>query len=242
VSIKVQTLVWDYSKASGTPLLVLLKLADWANDDGECWPSIRLIAEKCRLKDERHVKRLIRDELEEKLGEVVVIPNGGRSSHHGGPRSNRYIITIHMPNDEGVDNGTRVVEGPPSSNHQGGQPHQPRVVETRTRVVEGPPEPSLEPPNEPPLYPQPNAGDQKPARYGMRGTGTSPRERRAAARAAADELANEVELDRLVSAIPTTYANHPDIAAQKINETFEHDPERRQGALEHLHRMTAVAS
>jgi hypothetical protein len=89
--------VWDHSRATGTPLLVLLCLADWANDEGECWPSVSKIARKCRLKDDRHVKRVIRG-LEE-LGEVVVVIGGGKSSRKGGVRSNLYTITAHMSAD-----------------------------------------------------------------------------------------------------------------------------------------------
>lgn len=50
--------IWEHSKLSGTPLLLLLSLADHANDDRVCWPSVRHIAEKCRMTD-RHARRLI---------------------------------------------------------------------------------------------------------------------------------------------------------------------------------------
>jgi helix-turn-helix protein len=99
VSVKVMSGVWENSKASGTPLLVLLCLADWANDDGECWPSVSSIAKKCRLKDDRHVKRVIHETLERDLGEVIVIQGGGTSSSKGGVRSNRYRIIVHLPAD-----------------------------------------------------------------------------------------------------------------------------------------------
>jgi len=220
MSIKVMSAVWDYSRASGTPLLVLLKLADWANDDGECWPSISTIAQKCRLKDERHVKRIIHDTLERELGEVIVIPGGGKSSSKGGLRSNRYRIVVHMPEDDAA----MVVEGPPQI------------------VVEGPPEPSVEPSVEPPLNPQPKAGDQKPHRRGMRGTGTSPRELRAGEQQAVADLENEAEADRLVLAIPEKYAHCPEeYIVAKIDRAFYNDPVRRQASLDHLQRLTAVS-
>ena len=47
---------WQSSRARGTDLLVLLALADIANDDGECWPSIAHLARKCRI-DERTTQR-----------------------------------------------------------------------------------------------------------------------------------------------------------------------------------------
>ena len=96
MSIRVMTDVWRYSRARGTDLLVLLALADSANDEGECWPSIASVGSKSRL-EPRNARKRIRA-LEE-LGEVVVIENGGRSSNKGGLRSNRYRITVHMPAD-----------------------------------------------------------------------------------------------------------------------------------------------
>jgi hypothetical protein len=57
------TAVWDRADISSTQKLVLLALADWANDDGLCWPSIATIAAKSSLK-ERAVQMTIRS-LEE---------------------------------------------------------------------------------------------------------------------------------------------------------------------------------
>ena len=130
--------VWEFSRASGTPLIVLLCLADWADDAGECWPSVDTIAKKARLKDVRHVRRVIHDELETKLGEVVVIPNGGRAGSKGGLRSNRYRITVHMPEESGdsgsltpITTGDRGCGTPPDSGSQ-----------TPQTLADGPPEPS----------------------------------------------------------------------------------------------------
>jgi hypothetical protein len=95
------TAVWEHSRAEGSDLLVLLALADIADDDGECWPSVGYLAKKCRI-DTRTVQRRIRS-LEE-LSEVVVIRNGGKTRIVGASKSNRYRITIHMPEeDEGGD-------------------------------------------------------------------------------------------------------------------------------------------
>jgi len=41
--------VWNDAPYSGGTLLVLLALADWANDDGICWPKRPQIARKARL-------------------------------------------------------------------------------------------------------------------------------------------------------------------------------------------------
>ena len=40
MSIKRMNAVWNLSKQSGSALLVLLALADRADDDGFCWPGL----------------------------------------------------------------------------------------------------------------------------------------------------------------------------------------------------------
>lgn len=63
--------VFDYSQASGNDRLVLLAIAENANDDArEAWPSIREIARKANI-DQRTVQRSIR-RLQE-LGELAVV-------------------------------------------------------------------------------------------------------------------------------------------------------------------------
>jgi len=52
--------VWDRQDLSSTQKLVLLSLADWANDEGLCWPSIDRLAIKTSMAG-RSVQRIIRD-------------------------------------------------------------------------------------------------------------------------------------------------------------------------------------
>lgn len=228
MSIKVMTSVWERSQASGTDLLVLLALADNANDAGECWPSIHYIARKCRI-DDRTTQRRIRSL--EAINEVVVIRGGGRAgSSEWGTRSNKYIIVVHLTDDEGGDlPGVAICQG--GTDDTGGVAPAPG-----SRVAPVPPEPSIEPSIEPPLNPQPKAGDQKPLRRGMRGTGTSPRELRAVEQQAVRDRQAEAELDRLVTAIGDKYAGMHLPEAYVLNvidDAFPFDDERRQAALAH---------
>src|SRR3954447_13878277 len=51
MSVHVSSWVWKHSKAKDHQLLVLLALADMANDEGKCWPSIRTICQRCRISE-----------------------------------------------------------------------------------------------------------------------------------------------------------------------------------------------
>src|SRR6266567_5826286 len=50
---------WQQQPATTSQKLVLAALADRADDDGECFPSVQWIAEKCAPMPERTVRRNI---------------------------------------------------------------------------------------------------------------------------------------------------------------------------------------
>ena len=50
--------VWAESKHSGTDLLMMLAIADFADDDGNAYPSVGTLAKKCRTTP-RHVNRIL---------------------------------------------------------------------------------------------------------------------------------------------------------------------------------------
>lgn len=60
MSIKLMAAVWERIDLTSTQKLVLLALADWANDEGLCWPSIDRLAAKTSMAG-RSVQRIIRD-------------------------------------------------------------------------------------------------------------------------------------------------------------------------------------
>jgi hypothetical protein len=86
VSIKVQSYVWEHSKAKGSALLLLLAIADHAHDDGKgAYPGLERLANKCR-QTVRNTQILIR-KLEE-IGELGV-------SYGTGPHgTNEYTIPM----------------------------------------------------------------------------------------------------------------------------------------------------
>jgi len=77
MSIRVMTRVWDLAQAEGGALLVLLALADYADDDGYAYPKEAQIAEKARLSD-RQVRTVIKALAQR--GELAYRTNQGRSA------------------------------------------------------------------------------------------------------------------------------------------------------------------
>jgi hypothetical protein len=74
------TWLWENSPASGTDLLVMLAIADNADDTGgNAWPSMRTLARKCRI-SERSVQRAIRSL--QAAGLLMIEENAGRSGTH----------------------------------------------------------------------------------------------------------------------------------------------------------------
>ena len=60
MSVKIMAIVWEEMALSQGHLLVALALADNANDHGNCWPGVPLIAKKSRL-TERRVQQVLAD-------------------------------------------------------------------------------------------------------------------------------------------------------------------------------------
>jgi hypothetical protein len=85
MSIKIMTKVWAESEQKGSALLLLLAIADHADDNGRAYPSVDALAEKIRMTP-RNTQFLLRKI--EQSGELIVEPNAG-------PRGcNVYTISI----------------------------------------------------------------------------------------------------------------------------------------------------
>lgn len=74
MSIKTMARVWDQSRHSGSNLLILLAIADFSDDDGQAYPSVSKLADKCRMS-----KRNAQDRLRElsESGELTILKNQG---------------------------------------------------------------------------------------------------------------------------------------------------------------------
>jgi hypothetical protein len=89
MSIKIMSRVWEYSNQKGSDLLLLLAIADNADDSGYCWPGITYLAKKVRM-TERSIINIVR--RLEQSGELIV--------QHNRRNGNRYGVLTGMDNPE----------------------------------------------------------------------------------------------------------------------------------------------
>lgn len=74
MSIEAMSTVWKHSRRKGSGLLLLLAIADFANDEGAAWPSVDTLAAKCRMSI-RNTQELLSDLSAE--GEITIDPQAG---------------------------------------------------------------------------------------------------------------------------------------------------------------------
>lgn len=135
MSVRVMSHVWEHSDARLGARLVLLAIADFANDTGMAWPSVETLAAKSRLSS-RQVQRILRQLVND--GDLTLHENAGPHGCHlyqivltGDKSSGRQIVRGDKSDTKGVTNRAGGVTNP-----------------TKT-VSKMSPEPSLEPSTEP---------------------------------------------------------------------------------------------
>lgn len=98
MSIELMTQVWKNTPLRGTELLIMLCLADHANDDGVCWPSYKRISERSRTSPRwamRCVKSLeSQGYLTRERGNV-----GHSNTYHISIPSDKVVNSVHPPKD-----------------------------------------------------------------------------------------------------------------------------------------------
>jgi len=92
LSIKLMTKVWEQAPYRAEKLLVLLALADWANDKGECWPYHRQVAVKARISEGGALK-IIQSLIADGVLEIIEQATG---------RGNYNIYRLHPENFSSV--------------------------------------------------------------------------------------------------------------------------------------------
>ena len=89
MSLDVTKACWKNSQHSGTKLLMLVAIADFSDDSGKAFPSVRTLATKCRM-CHRNAQYIIKELV--KSGELSVEPNRGPSPKF----SNLYKINLNQ--------------------------------------------------------------------------------------------------------------------------------------------------
>jgi hypothetical protein len=84
--------VWKLSRQKGSGLLLMLAIADSANEDGFAWPGKQNLANKTRMSS-KSVQRLI-SQIE--LEDEITVRYGG----NGAKSTNKYAILIGRPDEE----------------------------------------------------------------------------------------------------------------------------------------------
>lgn len=90
MSIQLMQQVWSLTTTTGSERLVLLALADAANDEGLCWPSLAKIAEKANI-SKRYVIDIIK-----KLQDKSLLIVEHRHDNSGDFTSNYYKVVVNQ--------------------------------------------------------------------------------------------------------------------------------------------------
>lgn len=123
MSIALMSEVWK-SNLPMTEKMVLLCLADFANDRGECWPSIDTIADKCSCSD-RTVQKAIKSLRE--MGILIIQDKPGRS--HQFQIEGRKLFTPENSSPPKISaKGVKNI-------HHGGERASPKPSITTTRTI-----------------------------------------------------------------------------------------------------------
>lgn len=155
MSVRIMTRVWESSKATGSELLMLLAIADHANDEGICWPDVDTLCRKARV-GRRQGQRAIHNLIErgELFASVGGRGPGDRNAFRiGGPvpdgfRPPRKRVSPETPLDE-----IRVSSTTPLSASKGVTEDALRVSPETQNGVDTSKEPSIEPSGSP-IVPQ----------------------------------------------------------------------------------------
>lgn len=142
MSIRIMSNIWAHSKQRGSALLVLLAIADFADENGKAFPSIQTLAQKTRM-TERNIQKLI-----SKLRNASEL----RVEEQAGPYGcNLY----HLTKESGADGGVNASSPGVNCGTGGGEL---RDAGGERRDVKGvnasSPDPSLDPPKDPSKDPQ----------------------------------------------------------------------------------------
>lgn len=128
MSVRATSAVWEHSLMEGSHRLVMLALADHADDAGRCWPGHARLAVKCRVSRDT-IKRAVADA--ERSGELEITHEVGKV--------NRYRLVLPGLLDPVQDAPTHQAQAAPGL---GAPVHQDPVHSYALRTTKNHQEPS----------------------------------------------------------------------------------------------------
>lgn len=149
MSIKVMTRVWDKCEQKAEALLVMLALADWCDDSGQCFPAVPSIAGKARISERAAFNIINRLEA---AGEIQIKAGRGR-----GNKSVYTLLGYAVKPERGTGFGKAVKPEP------GAVKPEPGDIENLNPVTSHIEEPSLGTVKEPSVDSAPAAPGAPPA-------------------------------------------------------------------------------
>lgn len=131
MSISIMSEVWKDAPIAGTELLMLLALADSANDDRECWPSLAHLQRKTRL-SRPQTQRLLKSL--ERNGLIEILKNQGKGA--AGRKTNQYRILdmTGITHDTPIQEGTGITHDTPTGITHDTQNHHIEPSEERDSI------------------------------------------------------------------------------------------------------------
>jgi hypothetical protein len=138
MSVHLSSRAWRVTGLTPTQKLVLLRLADMANDEGVCWPSYARIGAECEI-EVRSVRRIV-----QRLELLELVKREERFNKAGLQTSNWLVISLPEEAQPTRTGGSAPRTGQSSPPGPASPPHPDRrVLPTRTG---GSSEPLTEPP------------------------------------------------------------------------------------------------
>ncbi len=146
MSIAVMTKVWASYPGAGSELLAMLALADWADDNGRCWPSMAAIAGKTRL-SRSQAQRIVHGLIDAGYVSVTGNETGGKPGSTRQYQINLKALTgsadatptgrTHATGSVDATGSTHAQEGPhPCA--ETGRTHATQTVREPSLTVKGP--------------------------------------------------------------------------------------------------------
>lgn len=108
MSIKAMQFVWDNAAQAESKLLMLLALADYADEDGGCYASVATLAKKIR-QSESNARRILH--YLETQHAIAIVHRGGIETGNG--KTNRYYLVMPGVNCKDYDDLCRKVGATP---------------------------------------------------------------------------------------------------------------------------------